>query len=264
VSNSVYEELVDLAKICSISYCTSTNELYPGDFVDACPLKECVNGNHKNSKIIKVFQPPEEQKGPSGFIGINHEKKKIYIVFRGSETNSDWLSNLDIKPTKYIPHVIQNYKVDKKNIEFNCENCLVHRGFYKSLSFFFEDSYSDVQKISQQYPNYQLVITGHSLGGALATLMAVEYKLLGFNPLAVTFGSPKVAVNNAMSKAIDNFLKTLFNYNNLSNIGNLESGLYRVIHKGDFVPLLPPSYKHVGTLLTIDKFLFPHEQKDLK
>lgn len=39
---------------------------------------------------------------------------------------------------------------------------------------------------------YQLVLVGYGLGGAVATLAAVDFEARGWNPQVTTFGQPKV------------------------------------------------------------------------
>jgi len=90
-----------------------------------------------------------------------------------------------------------------------------------------------------KYNPSKIIITGHSLGGALSSLCALDLTL---NPIsanqpqitAVTFGSPKVG---------DEEFAKLYN----SSIPSC----YRMILKYDGIPLLPPSiprlsYRHVG------------------
>eukprot|EP01034_Spumella_vulgaris_P024643 gene24643-31011_t len=80
-----------------------------------------------------------------------------------------------------------------------------------------------------------LVITGHSLGGALATLCAVDFlKSKRLTPKLITFGAPRAFKPN-LSRHID----TITDFENC-----------RIINHGDPIPLLPPSiagiYRHCG------------------
>lgn len=82
--------------------------------------------------------------------------------------------------------------------------------------------------------SHAVVVTGHSLGAALATLYAAENALIHKVPIRslYTFASPKIGD--------DDFVKT---FNNLS----LDS--WRVVNSRDLIPHLPPGlfYRHVNT-----------------
>jgi len=76
-------------------------------------------------------------------------------------------------------------------------------------------------------------ITGHSLGGALATLAGVQLQAAGFRVRATyTYGGPRVG--------------------NAAFAGSLPSPFYRFVYGSDVVPHLPPQgiYEHGGIKVT--------------
>ena len=69
-----------------------------------------------------------------------------------------------------------------------------------------------VKKLLEKHPTYQLYVTGHSLGGALATLYSYMLSSKIDQSITVmTFGSPRVG----NYKFADSFMKK--EYNSLSN-----------------------------------------------
>lgn len=86
-----------------------------------------------------------------------------------------------------------------------------------------------------------LFVTGHSLGGALAILAAVELKRQGFAIAQVyTFGQPRVG-NKAFA--------AMYNY-------ALKDSTFALVNEGDPVPLLPPllnGYRDCGTEIWLRK-----------
>jgi predicted lipase len=65
-----------------------------------------------------------------------------------------------------------------------CANCMIARGYYES---YISVNKTVVETINTQlvlHPNYTIVSTGHSLGGALASIAALELRRLN-NTLTV-------------------------------------------------------------------------------
>ena len=88
-----------------------------------------------------------------------------------------------------------------------------------------------LEEAIKKYPSHQLTLVGHSLGGAVAALAAMEFEARGWNPKVTTFGEPRIG-NQALIEYID----TKF-------VGKDEDEGFlmyrRVTHVDDPVPLLP-------------------------
>lgn len=83
-----------------------------------------------------------------------------------------------------------------------------------------------------QNPTYSIVVTGHSLGGAIAALSAASLRTLGFEAALYSFGSPRVG-GHKLSEFIS----------------NQPGGTYRVTHYNDPVPRIPSlgtGYVHIS------------------
>lgn len=109
----------------------------------------------------------------------------IVLSFRGTQVLSiqNWIADLTFV---------------QSSIYGGCNGCLVHEGFYQSyldLSTSMLNALTayGAQPDTSSSGGPQIFITGHSLGGAIATLAAFELTLAGYNVAAVhTFGSPRV------------------------------------------------------------------------
>lgn len=106
-------------------------------------------------------------------------------------------------------------------------NMKVHTGFIKSLESLVPTVLADLEQVPE---GKRVVFVGHSMGGALATLMSVIYK----PDELCTFGAPRVA-GKELAKHLDDIEYT------------------RIVTKHDWIRRLPPNipylmpYIHSGT-----------------
>lgn len=164
----------------------------------------------------------------------------IYIVFRGSENRIDWDTNFNLEQevVEFQQDVLEEKVVgDREQVypyeEESSSGTKMHRGF--------ASAYMSVrERIHNYLKNHaasSLIITGHSLGGALATLCAVDVQYNFSNQVKnidiYTFGAPRVGNNG---------FRASFN----RRVPNS----YRFVHGMDIVPALPrpwQGYRHVDT-----------------
>jgi len=117
-----------------------------------------------------------------------------------------------------------------------------------------------VEQALNQYHDYELTLVGHSLGGAVAALAALEFQARGWTPRVTTFGEPRIG-NRALSEFIDRRFQ-------LNTIADPDQILYRrVTHVDDPVPLLPLEewgYRmHAGEIY-ISKLSLPPSRHDVQ
>ncbi len=128
-----------------------------------------------------------------GFVAVNHPKKLITIAFRNSRSIGDWYHNFDLS--------------FEQNDLFTYPGPL-HVGYTKIFISYYKQFEKCLNEILEQNPDmhtYDILLTGHSLGGALAVLTTIylidhpKYKqYFGFNNIKlVTFGAPYVGTKNA-------------------------------------------------------------------
>jgi hypothetical protein len=93
-------------------------------------------------------------------------------------------------------------------------------------------------KAAAAHPDYGIVVTGHSLGGAVATLAAAQLRSEGWVVSLYSYGAPRVG-----GRALSAF------------ISGQAGGNYRVTHRNDPVPNLPlliMGFVHVSPEYYID------------
>lgn len=150
---------------------------------------------------------------------IVESRNEIIVAFRGSERFIDFITDLDWLQDPY-PYVPNSGRTD--------------RGFNKVYNSIREDLIYHLKQLS---PNKVLYITGHSLGGAVATLAALDLAVnTSFTePHVYTYASPRVG-----------------NRDFVESYNGIVKNSVRVFNISDIVPRLPPaeipfSYRHVAT-----------------
>jgi hypothetical protein len=151
-----------------------------------------------------------------GYDTIYHS---IFIGFRGSSNIQNWISN--IKIILIHPYADNSIAVDK--------------GFYDLYDILKPDVMSIISDMTRKYATNKLFITGHSLGGALATICSFDIMYNEFPydiSYLITFGSPRVG---------NVYFSDYFNAYSIYS--------KRITHNYDIVPHVPEEflgYKHVS------------------
>lgn len=271
-SEDIYERLVYFGKASLLASCIKNEGLQPGAFLNGggCPrhirfcYDENINPTADRTKITMVIEAKENQLG-TGYVMVDYAKEIIIVTFRSSTTNQDWFSDFNILQVDYEPISKTQYqKLIDKGIIKECENCKIHRGFNKFTESLSEAFLDKIESILKNFPNFQIVITGHSLGGALASIAGIELRLRGFHPMVLMYATPKI-FNYNMKEWVNEIFNVETIHDDIMNTGEIEfsSGFFRVVHQGDYVPTIPPFYYSAGLEIFIKKKELPHEREDL-
>jgi predicted lipase len=109
-----------------------------------------------------------------GFTGYSSTINGIIVAFRGSSNLQNWIINLSTNQIDYP----------------KCSGCKVHNGFYTAWNNLAKPIVSsNIQNLRSLYRDAKIYVTGHSLGGAIASLSVPDLKqTFGNLGNLITFG----------------------------------------------------------------------------
>lgn len=178
-----------------------------------------------NRKVRLLGRNPVTNK-PQMFaiVFTNESMNKMLVSFTATFWLDSWL--IDASFGQVAPTVLNGYQRGQ----------LVHKGFYNT----YLEVRDQLWKMYNEGNFSELIITGHSLGGALSSICAFDfYKQM---PILYTFGSPRV-FNNTMALTMEK---------------NFPTGKFRIANVQDtvttvpFPTLLKTNYTHIDKLISLN------------
>ena len=166
---------------------------------------------------------------PAGFayIGVDQARKWVVAAFKGSNSTMDWIFDfwgLEFDEPCTLPNASTSLLARQTEGK-------VHTGFCRYYAALAQQGIASAfLTLLNAHPGYEAVITGHSLGGAVATLFSYDVYDTSHGtvkPLLHTFGQPRVG-DYDFSRAL------------LRRVRNA----YRIVHRRDVVPHLPLCFGH--------------------
>lgn len=239
VSYELFSELEELSRIVDIAYCVGFNELgiaKPFECLSRC-------SDFPNFELIKAWNTGQLMSDSCGYVALSHGiNPRIIVAFRGTYSLPNAVADLATTPQKYTPY---SGARNGSTIAPTCENCTIHTGFSASWNVTAPVILPYIEAARKEHPLYQLVLTGHSLGGAVAALAGLYCEAKGWMPTVTTFGEPRIG--NAQFAA---YFDTHFDLQTTSDdpdnakisqivIDRQKPRYRRVTHAKDPVPLLP-------------------------
>lgn len=166
-------------------------------------------------------------------IFIDHKKSDITVAFRGTRGIIAWKENFDA--------------IDRQ--EFEKHQARVHEGFWEGFTSL--EGYLVPLIELYHAKGYSVYITGHSRGGAIATITAWRlWESYGIKSICVSFAAPRQGGKRYAASVEDSPIDFL-----------------RVQTKFDIVPNVPPrilGYTHVDPYLILETTPFPYNLRLLR
>jgi len=158
------------------------------------------------------------------FVGYLPSQDAVVISYRGTVESSlkNWIEDLSAWKTK-------------TNFPGCGGNCEVHSGFFDDYQGLQAAIHPKIEESVSRHPGSAIWITGHSLGAAMACLLATDLASVGHDIGKVyTFGQPRVG-DPTFAEWVSS---------------SVADEYFRVVHYHDIVPHLPPellNFHHVPT-----------------
>lgn len=235
--------------------------------------------NAQASNILQAWNTGPLFSDSCGYIALSHppSQPRIILAFRGTYSIANTIVDLSTIPQEYVPYPGGDGDDEDLNDATTptttspspstsspppadppkCPNCTVHTGFYTSWLHTRKAILPALTSAITQHPDYELVLVGHSLGGAVAALASLDFLARGWLPRTTTFGEPRIG-----NAALTSYIDALFNTSSAAS-----ARYHRVTHRDDPVPLLPLEewgYAMHGEELFISKPDLPFEEADIR
>jgi hypothetical protein len=255
ISQSLFDELDELARIVDITYCVGTPA--PGIRKPFACLSRCKD--FQDFELVTTWHTGYLLSNSCGYMALSHapSAKRLIVAFRGTYSLADTIADLSSIPQEYVPYPGAD-DPDGQDAP-KCENCTVHMGFRDSWRNSRRIILPHIANATRDYPGYKLILVGHSLGGAVAAIAGLDLLARGYSPEVTTFGEPRVG-----NQAFADYLDDRFN---LSTSKIIDLNFRRVTHISDPVPLLPMDEwgfrPHSGEIF-ISKVSVPPELEDVR
>ncbi|KAK9069008.1 hypothetical protein SSX86_013124 [Deinandra increscens subsp. villosa] len=139
------------------------------------------NSMLRESNVVK-FVKNSSMLRPGYYIGVDIRNKLVIFGIRGTHTVSDLITDI----------------VSSSDVEVNFEGYSTHFGTAEAARWFLTHEIGTIKKYLDKHEGFRLRLVGHSLGGAIASMLAIMLRKktseeLGFSPEIVTavgYGTP--------------------------------------------------------------------------
>ncbi|TGZ78362.1 alpha/beta-hydrolase [Ascodesmis nigricans] len=249
VSQRLFDELEELARIVDIAYCVGTmNSGITNPF-------QCLSfcKDFPDFELIQTWNTGLTLSDSCGYIALDHSPThpRIIIAFRGTYSLTNALIDLSAGQQEYLPYPSDGHSLP---VADKCSGCVVHQGFLESWSQTEKLISPVIEELRRTQPGYRVTLVGHSLGGAVAALAGLDFGAREWKPRVVTFGEPKVGNYELAEYFNKKFPPSSQSY-------------HRVTHLNDPIPQLPLTamgYTHHAHELYVTKPQLPFTADDIR
>ncbi|KAI6206114.1 Lipase, class 3 family-containing protein [Aphelenchoides besseyi] len=191
----------------------------------------CLNSTRPDVKLYKYYEVDCDQTRNTcaGMLAVSDEAKALYVIYKGNNVDKQLFQ-------EFVHGIAAQLGAWEKFVNGTGVMTYFHGAFTR---LFLEGGMKDdLIKLREQHKDYRVWVTGHSLGGSLASMTALylvnQTIFTGDKIKLVTFGEPRTG-NYLFAKAIEKNL----NFR------------YRVIHRNDALTNIPASVDPDNMFLSV-------------
>ncbi|KAJ0258372.1 Alpha/beta-Hydrolases superfamily protein [Hirschfeldia incana] len=193
----------DVKGVQVVSESTVSDLIYNAELAKGC-YRDSVSGLAKNTMLrennILKFVKDSSVMRPGYYVGVDHRRKLVVFGIRGTHTIYDIITDI----------------VSSSDDEVTFEGYSTHFGTAEAARWFLNHELQTIRRCLDKYEGYKLRLVGHSLGGAIASLMAIMLRKmpreeLGFDAeiiSAVGYATPP-CVSRELAENCSEFVTTI-------------------------------------------------------
>ncbi|XP_021961427.2 lipase-like [Folsomia candida] len=200
-----------------------------------CPTSlatlSCCYCGQFNATVTDFAIFTDEELGTKALVTLHSSLREIVVTFRGSVSFMNWIMDLTLLPTPFA-------------------GAEVHTGFYLSLMSVYNQVVKKVGLLLHRNPGFHIVVNGHSLGGAMSSLLIFLLTSLdqfpGTHYSLVTFGQPRTG-----------------NVRFADYMNALKIPMSRVVARADIIPHVPP-VSALGIMDVLASINYVHHTQEVR
>ncbi|KHN97242.1 lipase [Metarhizium album ARSEF 1941] len=212
ISDTDFDNLKFYSQHSAAAYC---NIRVPNGHVITCGNMACPLVARNRPTVVATVVGALT--GVGAYVAIDYVRMEIVVSIRGSNNIRNYITDL-VFPWSDCPFTSQ---------------CKLHIGFAQGWNEIKASVGRAIAVSRRGNPRFTVVFTGHSLGGAVATIGAAYLRSGGLPVNLYTYGAPRVG-NERFASWFSN---------------GIQGRQWRVTHEDDPVPRLPPilaGYRHIS------------------